>query len=458
MKILREKRKIWTGIVTAVLIVSLIANVALLTKYRAANQSQNQLGISLENTYQRSFLELSDDVEQIKLQLAQVLVSASREQAILGLANLWRAVYGALNSLNALPVVLEELEHTNAFLRDAAEYSYYLIRNKVLANEQMTAAEWSKLEEFYQRVRVVQQELSQIEAQILNESLRFTELTAEAEEENAILTAFRGIENRIDTFPVIELEEGVRKIEPEPRPISGELVDEETSLSIAQEFYAAFFDGEYTAQLEFTSEQSRIPIYGIRLYGKNSREPVYVEVSQHGGHILQMYQYRPIGQSVLETAAAEHAGEEFLQQMGFEDLALIDNISDGSSCDLTFVPVEDGVYIYSDMIKLMVALDTGEILSFDQTGYITRHYKRELAAPKLSEAEIRRTMNPNLQIESVRLALIADDYSENEYLTYEVRGEVVGEKFAVFVDAQTGLERRIVRLSKDVQYKFNTSD
>ena len=122
------------------------------------------------------------------------------------------------------------------------------------------------------------------------------------------------------------------------------------------------------------------------------------------------------------------------------------------------MPAEDGVYIYSDMIKLMVALDTGEILSFDQTGFITRHYKRELPAPKLSEAEIRRGMNPNLKIESVRLALLTDEYSENEYLTYEVRSEVVGEKFAVFVDAQNGLERRIVRLSKDEQYQFKTGE
>ena len=67
-------------------------------------------------------------------------------------------------------------------------------------------------------------------------------------------------------------------------------------------------------------------------------------------------------------------------------------------------------------------------------------------------------MNPNLKVQSIRLALITDEYSIGEYLTYEVRGEVVGETFAVFVDANTGMERRIVRLSEDTQYQFNTSD
>ena len=454
----KNNRKI-NGVLTVILLISLLVNIVAIVAYQRLNTNQNKLEIGVENGYQRSFLELSDDVEQIKLQLAHVLVSASKEQTILGLANLWRSVYGAINSLNSLPLVLEELEQTSAFLRDAAEYSYYLIRDKLLDEQQMAAQEWSKLEEFYQRVKVVQEELSQIEAQVLNESLRFSELTSlDEDEENAILSAFRSLENQVDTFPVIELEEGVRKIEPEPREIEGELIDEQTAITIAEDFYRSFFSDVAESKLEFASTESKTPIYVISLYNENDQEPVYIEVSQHGGHILQMYRYRAFANSVLTIEEAERIAEEFLNKTGFKNLALIDNIADNDSCDLTFVPVENGVYIYSDMIKLMVALDNGEILSFDQTSYITRHYQRNIAPPQLSKEEILGKMNPNLKVQSVRLALITDEYSVGEYLTYEVRGEVVGETFAVFVDANTGMERRIVRLSEDAQYQFNTSD
>lgn len=54
-------------------------------------------------------------------------------------------------------------------------------------------------------------------------------------------------------------------------------------------------------------------------------------------------------------------------------------------------------------------------------------------------------MNPNFQVEDIQLALITDEYSINEILTYEVRGTVVEEAFSVFVDAQSGQEIRIVR-------------
>ena len=126
-------------------------------------------------------------------------------------------------------------------------------------------------------------------------------------------------------------------------------------------------------------------------------------------------------------------------------MACIDVILDENIVDLTFVPKMDGIYIYSDMVKLQIALDDNTLLNFDQTSYATRHYQRQLPAPVLSKEQILQNRNPNFQVETVRLALITDEYSINEILTYEIQGTVVGETFSVFVDAATGQEIRIVR-------------
>ena len=104
-----------------------------------------------------------------------------------------------------------------------------------------------------------------------------------------------------------------------------------------------------------------------------------------------------------------------------------------------------GIYIYSDMVKIQIALDDNSILNYDQTSYATRHYQRQLPVPAISKEQILTNMNPNFQVEAVRLALITDEYSVNEILTYEVEGTVVEEQFSIFVDAQSGQEIRIVR-------------
>ena len=97
------------------------------------------------------------------------------------------------------------------------------------------------------------------------------------------------------------------------------------------------------------------------------------------------------------------------------------------------------------MIKLLIALDNSSILNYDQTSYATRHYQRQLPAPAISKEQILQNMNPNFKVEDIRLALITDEYSVNEILTYEVRGTVVDESFSIFVNAHTGQETRIVR-------------
>lgn len=38
----------------------------------------------------------------------------------------------------------------------------------------------------------------------------------------------------------------------------------------------------------------------------------------------------------------------------------------------------NGIYIYSDMVKIQIALDDNSILNYDQTSYATRHYQRQL--------------------------------------------------------------------------------
>lgn len=438
-------------LLTIVLVLSILGNIVLGYGLYRESKDHQAVKIAVENNYQRDFLKLNDNVEQIKLQLAQSLVSASDEQLLLGVSNLWRAVYGAINSLNALPLNAEELAETGSFLRDTAEYSYYLLRQIIISSEGMSDGQWDKLEEFYKRAQAVQSELDKIQAQALKENWRFSEI--DLAEDNTIAAAFRGIEEKVAAFPLLELEEGVRKIEPELQPIEGVQISAEEALETAAEFGNTFFDGDYEAKLEYTADSSEISTYGARLEGKNT-EPIYIEISQKGGHILQMYRYQTQGRERLSTAEAEDAAESFLEKMGFRNLAKVDALKYDDSLDLTYVPCQDGVYLYADMLKVMVSLENGEILSFDQSSYITHHYKREIKPPKLSKEEVVRKMNPHFQISELRLALIGDDYTRGEFLTYEVRGVINDEEFAVFVDADTARERRIVKLEQNEEYEF----
>ena len=119
--------------------------------YHRIQQLDRQLqhmSYQAESQYQRSFWELSDSMDALNGQLAQLLVTTSQEQLLLGLSSLWREVYHAVSQLGGLPVAMHQLESTDLLLSDVAEYSYYLLRKNVLQQRPLTQQDWSQLQEF----------------------------------------------------------------------------------------------------------------------------------------------------------------------------------------------------------------------------------------------------------------------------------------------------------------------
>ena len=407
-------------------------------------QDYMQLSYQAEAMYQRSFGELTDAVQTMHEQLAQLLVTSSQEQLLYGLSGLWREVYSAISSLGSLPIAMHQLEQTDLLLHDTAEYSYYLMRKNVLNRQPLSLQDWNQLENFYQRSGVVLEELNKLETSLLSENFRLAMLSVE-DEENPVASAFYSIENQVAAFPEIVLEEGVRKIEPEPQPIQLPDVSEAEALSRANAFLSAIEQTQNTETLQgsiaFVADNTKLPVYGIAY--PNNR---YVEVSRAGGLVLQYYCTQEFGNASLSISQAELLAQEILQRLHIPDMVCVEAKKEDCTASFVFVPQQDNVYLYPDMIKLQLSLDDGTLLSFDQTSYQTRHHKRLLSVPQLHPEVMMENRNPNFSVSSINLALIPDLYSNQEHLAYELRGSILNQSFAIFSDAHTGQELRIVRL------------
>lgn len=104
---------------------------------------------------------------------------------------------------------------------------------------------------------------------------------------------------------------------------------------------------------------------------------------------------------------------------------------------------QNGVIMYPDLIKLKVALDNGEILGIETTGYLNSHYERNLAEPKISKEQAKTTINKNLEITSEGLAMIPTQF-QTEVLCWEFKGKVDGTEFLVYINAENGREEDIL--------------
>jgi len=446
-------RKILIPILTVALVV---------TGYFAYNQYRmnEDLMRRAESQYQRSFHELVFNVDTINSQLAQTLISSSPEQVMLSLTNLWRESFAASSNLGGIPIAMVELDKTDKLINDIAEYSYYILKSNNLQKQKLAEKEWDKLQEFYERSKVVRNELQSVEAAVLDRDLSFVEVETVVMRrgrdlaDNTIVDGFRIIEDKVKAFPDLQFDEGVQKIEPEPRPIAGREISEEEAVAIAKEFMNNH-DGPITkAEISFSAE-GKIPIFGVRTFKEEQDIPTYIEVTKKGGHVIQMYMQRAIKEANLDFQAAEESAQEFLKEHNLTGMELVDIDTDTNTAVFTFVPTEDQIRLYSDMVKTHVALDNGQIISFDQTSYLAYHHERTIPAPTLTEEKATSSMNTNFDVQQVSLALVPGEFKENqEVLCYEVRGKMKEEKFILFINADTGEDFRIVRLTKPREFEI----
>ena len=101
------------------------------------------------------------------------------------------------------------------------------------------------------------------------------------------------------------------------------------------------------------------------------------------------------------------------------------------------------VIMYPDLIKLKIALDNGEILGIETTGYLNSHEERNLPSVKISKEKVKEKLNPDLNIMSEGLAVIPTEF-QTELFCWEFKGKVEETEFLVYINAETGKEENIL--------------
>ena len=140
---------------------------------------------------------------------------------------------------------------------------------------------------------------------------------------------------------------------------------------------------------------------------------------------------------------------KYLDRHGFPNMEATYHITRDGIMTINFAYTQNGITVYSDLIKVSVALDDGSIVGMEARGYVMSHRSRTLPRPAISEAEGRAVVSSRLTIQSENLALIPTS-GQNEVLCREyVCTDEEGRHIIVYVNARTGQEENIYLLVED---------
>ena len=178
----------------------------------------------------------------------------------------------------------------------------------------------------------------------------------------------------------------------------------------------------------------------------DSKGGISCEVTEKGGYLSYFLRSRQPEASKLSTDEALQKAENFLTELGMDSLKSTYYETYSNVLTVNFAYQDLDVLCYTDLVKVSVALDNGEILGYDAKGWLVNHHKRQYRRDIISLSSAAERVSPKLTVESSQKALIpADDLSEK--LCYEFRCKADNGRTAlVYINAETGREEQILLL------------
>ncbi len=409
-------------------------------------KKNNEVKLASQNLYNSNFYELVNYVQNVETYLAKSTISTSNTHGAETLTYLWREANLAQTYLASLPVESQELENTEKFLNQVSDYSYSLSR-KNIKGEGLSEEDLNNLEELHTYSTELKNVLNQLAADLENGSITWDDLTTNGKEEFA-----QAVSSNLDVFSSLEenfheysglIYDGAYSehlTSSTPKGLTGDDISEEEAQNKAKQF----FGEENVIEIKNLglSENSSLQAYNFSVK-TNNEDNISIAISKKGGHIVYTNANRDIGEQTLSYEEANQKAMDFLNSEGFANMKETYYLNENGIVTINYAYLQDNVMMYPDLIKVKVALDNGEILGIETSGYLNNHTERNIATNLISIEEAKKNLNPDLNIQSENLAMIPTEY-QTEILCYEFKGKVEDTEFLVYINAETGEEEDIL--------------
>lgn len=403
-----------------------------------------------ENSYNNAFYQLVEYVNQTEVLLAKSTITNSSKHGAETLTNIWRDSTLAESYLARLPIGTQELETTQKFLNQLSDYSYTLA-NKTIGGEDLSQEDLDNLTKLHEYCSSLKDTLNQLEVDLYSGNIKWGELEkagGEAlvqEASNLSQSSFGSIVEDLHEYAGLIYDGAFSNhmTNPERVGLTGDDIDESKAMEIAKDFIGKDRITEINSNAQ--SQNANIECYSFT--AKVSDEEIFtIAISVKGGHVVFMNSNRNIINESVSPEDAVKKGEEFLESKEFKNMKPTYYMNNGGVLTVNYAYEQDGVTMYPDLVKVKIALDNGEILGIETTGYLNCHReKRELQETKISLEDAKSKLNKNLNVSSSGLAVIPTEWG-TEVLCYEFKGNTADNDFIVYINAETGEEEDILMI------------
>lgn len=398
-----------------------------------------------DNVYTDAFIGLVNYVNSVENYLSKAMISESAVHAAETLTKVWNDSNLAMVYLSRLPLSSENVANVSKYLNQVCDYSYTLSR-KNINGEDLSEEDFKKIEILYNHIMGLENTLNLLSDELYNGNIDWVEVSSKEKilaQAVDNVNVFSSIDENLNNYEGLIYDgaysDHINKID------KTGLTGEEINDKIAETKVKDFFSDEDLQSIKLNAylENADIPGYDFIVEFKDNENKANIFISQKGGHIVLLSKDREVKEERISETEACEIGKRFLESKGFLSMKETYFIKEGNTIIINYAYNDNGITVYPDLIKVKLALDNGEILGIESSGYLNSHKTRAHFEPKITLEKAKENINENLNILSESMAIIPTEW-KTEIFCYEFKGKVNDKEFLVYINADTGKEEDIL--------------
>jgi germination protein ypeB len=406
----------------------------------ALTKKNENYRIQLDNLYNKNYYELNDNMSNLEVKLSKLMVTNNNSQALRYLNDISSQAEFTAANLGQLPTGQEAISSTNKFVNQLGDYCKSLF-NKLSAGGSLSEEDLTQIEKLYDINLILIQKLNELTMQ-LNQGYSFTQDKDITVPDSMLGDGFGEMGNGTVEYPQMIYDGPFSDslINAAPKGLPDEEKTQEDGLALLQNLGSLGLN-----QIAYVNQTEGQMVTFNYSYATKNGVTGYAQISQKGAKLILLDNMRALDNVELSVENCVQIAEDFVKEVGVPDMQAVWQSDYQGYVYVNLAPVINDTIYYPDLIKVIVARDTGEVLGYEAKSYYYNHVERELPGYTSTVMQARQKVFKNLDISSERLALIPlNDGSET--LAYEFYGEYRDMQYFIYIDVVDLNEVNVLRV------------
>lgn len=413
------------------------------------NNKLSNYETNLQNSNLKYIDELSENINDMENTLTKSLYTNTLTQQVKTFTKLSKESSNAKEDLSAISSTNEQLDTLNLFISQVSDYALSLTE-KVAKGKNLSSDDINNLNTLLNYTKSLNADFSNIRSVYADENFNYKKILNQYNEATNsdlpvnllnVSDGFVDVEDDLSDYPKL-IYDG---------PFSDNIMNKSSdflkdkpnvSVEDAKNKAAKYLNVD-ASLVEFKGEtQGNLPTYNFSCNNTN------INITKQGAYVADVLVDHEIEDDKIPSEQAVNIAKDFLNNLGINNMKESYFASTNGVCTVNFAYFENNITYYSDLMKVGIAQDTGQVVSFTATGYLMNHKKRSIENSVIGAERAKASLKDNLQVKSIGQAFIPTS-GLNEAFCYEFKCTSDDSRdIIVYVNAYTGMEEDVLILLK----------